>query len=514
MRFYDFEIRAWQRSATRAEVIVHNSPSGCMRKPVPVSLDKELLANWRWIFDQNRWYLGTRLRQMLIEMGQGLAQIILPQPVFTLLTSSLEKVSKDNGVRIRLCLDSTLIDLPWEYLYTSSHAFGGFLCLDQHISLVREPPIVSLLEPSSLGLQQRMIFAGMLGADGGDYWRAKNEYESLCESLTSVADLLSLDFTSAAGDQIEMALMRDPKKPTFIFHYAGDTNTEGGKGGYLVRQASKTSSEQAIAETTYGRETDVRSNGQEPLFSNTLGPMLRKAKTRLAVFSASNSGRWTFIEPLIQAGVPVIVGTQGKTSIEALTIFCHELYSDLALGLTLDEAIISARLKVFEKNAGTADQASYEWGALMVYMPSADTLLLPRPPDNEIRKRQDAAKADTQRTAKSVEQVLRAEQISAANVSRQHLRQAMLNKLALTGALQILCSDVQNKLREENPNAQFNLESVGGEGLEVKIDNVIGYLDNKNELDYLINRLKEADYTHVIQEYIKLVTKPKESDSN
>ena len=48
------------------------------------------------------------------------------------------------GLRLRLCLDDDLIDLPWEFLYRrdveAPAARGGFLLLDGRISLVREPP--------------------------------------------------------------------------------------------------------------------------------------------------------------------------------------------------------------------------------------------------------------------------------------------------------------------------------------------------------------------------------------
>lgn len=50
------------------------------------------------------------------------------------------------GLRIRLCLDDDLIDLPWEFLYRpdgdAPAAQSGFLLTDGSISLTREPPSI------------------------------------------------------------------------------------------------------------------------------------------------------------------------------------------------------------------------------------------------------------------------------------------------------------------------------------------------------------------------------------
>jgi len=47
------------------------------------------------------------------------------------------------------------------------------------------------------------------------------------------------------------------------------------------------------------------------MFSEELGFLLRRGQTRLGVFSACNSGRWEFVEPLLRSGLRALVGTHG-----------------------------------------------------------------------------------------------------------------------------------------------------------------------------------------------------------
>jgi hypothetical protein len=210
MNFNDFQVRAWKADDTHAKVMVHSSPAGHMRKPVTVPIDMSRLGNWRWFFDQPTWYLGTRAQRLLVNLGQELANILLPRPVYVLLLSSLERMPAEDGLRLRLCLDGSLIDLPWEYLYRpdvspDSGTLGGFLCLDPRISLVREPAATSL-GASRSGKEQRMVFAGALMSGGNDLWKVKEEYEDLREALAPVRDLVSVGFVTAAHHQIELAL--------------------------------------------------------------------------------------------------------------------------------------------------------------------------------------------------------------------------------------------------------------------------------------------------------------------
>jgi CHAT domain-containing protein len=220
--------------------------------------------------------------------------------------------------------------LPWEYLYRPDvgpdASLTGFLLFDHRISLVREAP-ATLSVPSIVQERQRMLFAGALWSYGEDRWGVGIEYIKLAKALESVNEFLSLEFITASGDNLAAAL----KAPAAILHYSGHTDATQGRG-YLVRE--------------------VNSQGSVPLQtmdSEELANLLHNAQTRLAVFSACNSGRWVFAGPLLRAGLPALIGTQGSVSVQGAAMFSEKLYAALAVGLTLDEAIIGARFQLVRK---------------------------------------------------------------------------------------------------------------------------------------------------------------------
>jgi hypothetical protein len=279
-------------------------------------------------------------------------------------------------------LDKDLIDLHWEFLYrsdgTDEEGLAGFIVLNPRISLVREAPTL-IYKPPVSDEPQRLVFAGTpyIGEDGKDKWGIEEEYSRLSLSLGPLVEkrFLSIDpFTTASGDNIEKALI----EPAAFFHYSGHTDEENGQS-YLART--------------------VKSDGvvTEHLSSEKLGDLLRRAQTKLAVFSACNSGQWGFVKPLLKAGLPALIGAQGLVSSGAAIWFYQNLYKALALGLSLDEAATWARLSVVE--AGKSFQKeNCEWGTFMVYMQSTQSVLIPKVKDEKLREQQNALRAEREQT--------------------------------------------------------------------------------------------------------------------
>jgi hypothetical protein len=369
--YLEFQIRAWQADANRVQVLVHSSPVGGMREPVVVASNPQFLQAIRQFaaFSPCKGKPGTLAH--LVTAGQGLSQILLPPTVFTLLVRSLEHIESGRGLRVRLCLDESLVDLPWEFLYrpdaSGRNPLAGFLTLDHRISLVREVPIPRRQLRPSAG-EQHMVFVGTLWADGVDRWGTKQEHENLAAALQPVGAFLSTEFHTASGDQIASALA----EPVNIFHYSGHTDSDDGRG-YLVREVHAT---YAVS---------------PKLYSEALAAMLHRAQTRLAVFSACNSGRWPFAGPLLNAGLSALVGTQGTVSTRAALAFAEKLYASLAVGLTLDEAMTWARLHILEAGVSPGEE-SCEWGSFMVYMPTTEAVLFPRPHSQAVDEAQEAAR--------------------------------------------------------------------------------------------------------------------------
>ena len=107
--------------------------------------------------------------------------------------------------------------------------------------------------------------------------------------------------------------------------------------------------------------------------------------------SACNSGFWPTVEPLIEAGVPAIIGVNGAIDLESTIEFCGKMYESLCLGLTLDEAVSRARVHVmqWDQKAGL-----FDWGLYMVYMPSPEAILFPRAPTPALSMRQTDVRRD------------------------------------------------------------------------------------------------------------------------
>jgi len=468
MNFFDFQIIAWLSGADHVQVMVHSSPAGNMRRPVSVPFDAQKFDKQRQL------YRGTGLRLSgdfdLVELGRDLARVILPRPVYVLLASSLERIPPDDGLRLRLCLDESLVDLPWEYVYRPDvpdpGSLAGFLCLDPRVSLVREAPATTL-NISASGPDRRMVVAGAFWSGHRDQWGVLEEYEDLGEALEPVGDLLDLDFVTAAEDHIEDAL----RQPAAIFHYIGHTDVAGGRG-YLVREVA---------------EGDANRPIPDPLYSERLADLLQRAGTRLAVFSACNSGRWPFVEPIIRAGLPALVGTQGAVTVRAANAFCEKLYLSLAVGLSLDEAVTWARLHVL-KSAGSSGETSREWGAFMVYMPTMEAVLFPRSGDG-LNKEQEATRNARQDTINDVSAVVGEVQGGRPAVDERALRQVIVENFDLEEA-ETLCADVQQDLDEDGIALHVSLEMVGGTGKTARVRRLIDYLDRRGYLGYLVDAVR------------------------
>jgi hypothetical protein len=389
MEFHDFQIRAWTNDREHAEVLVHSSPAGAMQHPETVVLNWEKLDSLRKIFQMTVPSLRLKGEDHLTQLAAGgreLATVVFPDQVIELLIRSLERIDPEDGLRVRLCLDGPLIDLPWEYLIlpdiASLKSPGSFLALDARISLVREPPQPGSQRPR-LQKKQRLLFFGtrQCNTEGKDIWETATERDRLFRALEPASTFLEMQSFLSNENDCQTALMQS-NEPNDIFHYSGHTDVKDGKG-YLVA-------------SDVGPEVRINL-----LYSNVLGPLLRRAGTTLAVFSACNSGNWAFVEPLLQAGVPVVVGAQGMVYVDVAISFCERLYSALAIGLSLDEAVTWARLHLLEPGVLQED-LQWQWGTFMVYMQTPEAILFPKSRQGGAHERQKTMRRERQNTINNV----------------------------------------------------------------------------------------------------------------
>ena len=468
MEYFDFQIRAWKIDEQHVQLFVHSSPVGNMRTPVTVRAELGKLRESLDFFCKDDQLFQSANRGYLVELGRQLGVILLPRPVYALLLGSLDQIGHNNGLRLRLCFDETLVDLPWEYLYypdvPGRDSLDGFVVLDKRISLVREAPS-TFLKPRTSKQKQRMVVVGTLWAGGEDRWGVREEYEKLKQTLSPVSEILNTEFIEASGDHIEQGLQR----PMAIFHYSGHTDDRDGRA-FLLRIASD-----FVAKNL--------------LYSEHLGELLRQAGTRLAVFSACNSGRWSFVEPLLRTGLPAVISAQGLVTTLGASAFCGALYSTLASGLSLDEAVTGGRFAVLHHGA-PAGKDTDEWGRFMVYLPTAETILFPRPNNSVERERKAAARQKSEETIADASQATGIREERQPLVDKTELRKALVDSFSLE-ELKLLCADMDQKLKNDGFRYQVNLELVAGETLESKTLALIEYLYRRGILSYLVNAVRK-----------------------
>jgi hypothetical protein len=349
VRFIDFAIRAW-REGRYVQVIAHSTPAGAMRQPVAVRLGE---------FDANDYRIACDApHSHAAAVGRDLARMLLPHEVWRLLGESLAAISShpNLGLRIRLCLDDDLIDLPWEFIYRpdvdATAAQSGFLLTDGHISLIREAPSVVTLLPANSN-KQRALFIGTMWDDGSDRWQVRSEFTSLKAAMRPVDDLLQFEFVSANnGVEVDAAL----SVGCDVLHYAGHVDITDGGGTLtqlarmaVVHEPDALFGHQATLATTRQGALEATQHSAPWSSSDVLANRLAGAKTRLAVFNACNSGLWPFMRPLMRAGIPAVIGVQGLVSNIAALNFTEKFYQSLAVGLSLDEALTYARLRCSQR---------------------------------------------------------------------------------------------------------------------------------------------------------------------
>jgi hypothetical protein len=110
------------------------------------------------------------------------------------------------------------------------------------------------------------------------------------------------------------------------------------------------------------------------------------------------------IQPLLDAGIPAIIGINGAIASVSTIEFCAKLYEALAIGLTLDEAVHHARLHVLNFDQG---MKLFDWGLFMVYMPSPEAVIFPRKQTAATKTKQRQARKEHETTIDNTLQLAR-----------------------------------------------------------------------------------------------------------
>jgi hypothetical protein len=403
----------------------------------------------------------------MIDLGQQLANLLLPARARRFLDRSRAMLDPGKGLRIRLRLDSyALADLPWEYLYiprpdtpTDQRGPEGFLVLDRRVSLVRYElmsQVAESLDPVDAGPLRLVALLANPRDPNYPALDLEAERRNILRAMSKVPGIEVEFFPGGRVIDLEEAVMTG----AHILHYAGHGDFVGEMGAELGTQAGK------------GALVLVGEDGTAELFPvEKLAQNLVGRNIRLAVFGACETARrdqlnaWTGVAPaLTRAGIPAVVAMQYTVRDANAIAFSRRFYRALASGETIDAAVTDGRLAIFNRS----DLDERDWGVPVLYLRTPGGVLFP---------------AGEQETAD--------EPVRPTAVDKRALRGLMISSFNMD-ELQALCWDVEGSLEEAGIELHVSLEMVGGGSKTVVVMNLIDYFDRRGYLESLVQAVRNA----------------------
>jgi hypothetical protein len=377
MKYRNLDLEAFDYKMTgdteRFRVRVADSPVGQQRlvEAEGVTLPPDLRQRLRRLDKR-----ALTLPEM-IALGEDLAAALFPSRARSFLERSRERLADDEGLRIRLRLDTyALADLPWEYAYlprpgTPADQKGpeGFLVLDRGISLVRYEVLGQApgsLDPVGTGALRLVALLANPNVPGYPALKLDVEQQNIAQALSELPNIRAEFYPNATADTLLEALARE----AHVFHFAGHGKFEGDLGMAYGSVEGK------------GYLVFVDEDPQKAFFSaEKLALNLKGRGVRLAVLGACEGGRrdqvnaWTGIVPaLTRAGIPAVVGMQYTIRDVSAIAFSRYFYRALAVGQPIDAAMTDGRLAIF--NRGSEDER--DWGVPVLYLRAEEGILFPQ----------------------------------------------------------------------------------------------------------------------------------------
>jgi Fe-Mn family superoxide dismutase len=293
--------------------------------------------------------------QTVQEFGRSLFEATLVGKVNTCYYRSMDQARQQGkGLRLKLHVKPpNLTVLPWEFLYDPLR--GEYLCFSRDTPIVRYTDLSQSVE--QLTVEPPLRILGMVASPRDlaplDVEHEKGLMDEAIEGLQ--ADGL-VNLTWLEGESwrdLQRTMRRDG--PWHIFHFVGhgdfDLNAEEG----LI----------AFAEKGTGRRHLLSSRDLARLLDGH--PQLR-----LVFLNSCEGAKGSEGDPfsgtaatLVRRGIPAVVAMQYQITDKAAIEFSSAFYESLADGLSVDAAVIEARVAV-------SMDSMLEWGTPVLYMRSPD----------------------------------------------------------------------------------------------------------------------------------------------
>lgn len=267
------------------------------------------------------------------------------------------------GIRLRLSLDQSVDELPWE-----------FLCVnDDFVALNPRSPVVRYIEgaaSSSLVKVEDHLRVLVVIAKPSDEVPLDTdaEKESITAALKPLTDEGAVRLTFIEGNNTWEKLMNAllPNR-THILHFIGHGafDEKNGEGVLLMADADGNT---MVVDSERLR---VLVQGKSRLALVVLNSCLGAQGDDAQPFSSVGAG-------LVKSGIPAVIAMQFEISDDAARAIAETFYTSLALNMPVDAALTEARRRIF-----LSDRNSLEWATPILYMQVPDGQLFafkgPRP---------------------------------------------------------------------------------------------------------------------------------------
>lgn len=292
------------------------------------------------------------------DFGSKLFDAIFTDKLGNAFIRSMDRAQNEGkGLRVRLHLDEApeLLDLPWEFLYSSAQ--NRFLALSVKTPIVRSSDVPEI--PRSLRIEPPLrvlvIISSPTDYEQLDVEGEWNKLKAATSDLTApgLLEMERLDHANLAAFQSTLR-----KKSFHILHFIGHGEFDPiNQEGMLV------------FENAQRRGERISGSYLAPLIANY-------DSLRLVVLNACEGARSARTDPfagvaqtLVQQGLPAVIAMQFEITDEAANVFGKEFYGALADGYPVDSALTEAR------NAILAQCKNMEWGTPVLYLRSANGVI-------------------------------------------------------------------------------------------------------------------------------------------
>jgi len=252
------------------------------------------------------------------------------------------------GIRWRLSLDSSVDDLPWEFMYLQDE----FLALNPRSPVVRYIKGAARVAPlkAEHPLRLLVVIASPSDEIPLDTCAEKERIATALQPLTRQG-MIEVSYLEGP-DTWERLLEELLPNRTHILHFIGHGAFDEDMGeGVLVMEDSD------------GRAMRINSERLRYLVQG-------KSRLRLVVLNSCSGTEGSDAQPfssmaagLVRSGVPAVIAMQFEISDNAARKIAQTFYTSLALNLPVDAALTEARRKIF-----LSDIDSLEWATPILYM--------------------------------------------------------------------------------------------------------------------------------------------------